>query len=181
MVGDRSSPPVGDRHNAFAHTPGKEMNALLHLRRAGVADMAAVTALQAAAYAANRQALGVEPLPLLADYADVFCHCEVWLAEEPHGLLGVLIVRPRTDDLLLWSVATAPHAQRQGIGNRLLAAAEARAREHGVSCIRLYTGEKLSNNIAWYQRHGYVRTRSEEIGDRRLVHLVKYLHDVVRP
>jgi GNAT superfamily N-acetyltransferase len=156
------------------------VNPLSHLRRAGVADIVPVTALQHAAYARNRPTLGVEPLPLMADYADVFCHYEVWMAEGPSGLRGVLIMKPRTDDLLVWSVATAPQAQGQGVGNMLLAAAEARARDYGVSCVRLYTGEKLIDNIAWYGRHGYVRECTEDMGDRALVHLVKYLDDISR-
>ena len=41
------------------------------LRRAGPGDLAVVTALQRAAYAKNRPLLGVEPLPLLADYDEI--------------------------------------------------------------------------------------------------------------
>jgi hypothetical protein len=80
------------------------MTGLLGLRRATAADIAAVTALQRAAYARNRVILGVEPLPLMADYAHVFAAFEVWLAEGPDGLQGILILERRTDDLLLWSV-----------------------------------------------------------------------------
>ena len=150
------------------------------LRRAGAADIAAVTALQRAAYAGNRPILGVEPLPLMADYADVFAAFEIWLAEGAAGLEGILILERRSDDLLLWSVATAPEQRGRGIGNRLLAAAEARARELGLKVVRLYTGEKLQGNIAWYERHGYVRERIEELDDRRVVHMMKTL-DAARP
>jgi GNAT superfamily N-acetyltransferase len=143
-------------------------------RRATIDDLAAVTALQQAAYARNRALLGVEPLPLIADYRDVFSRYEVWLAEE-NGLAGVLILEPRADDMLIWSVATAPAAQGRGVGGRLLAFAEAHARALGLACMRLYTGEKLVGNIAWYRRCGYVHERTEELPDRRLVHLVKYL------
>src|SRR6266568_2679444 len=76
-----------------------------------------------------------------------------------------------------WSVAVAPEAQGRGIGNRLLAIAEARARELGRGKVRLYTGEKLTGNIAWYERHGFARERIEDLGDRRLVHMMKRLGD----
>lgn len=145
------------------------------LRRATAADLPAVTALQQAAYAKNRPLLGVEPLPLLADYAQVFADYEVYLAERDGALDGVLILEPRADDLLIWSVATAPAAQGSGAGNRMLAFTEIRARELGRSCIRLYTGEPLTANIAWYTRHGYVHERLEDMGDRRIVHLIKQL------
>src|SRR5262249_46296314 len=119
--------------------------------------------------------LGVEPLPLLADYAEVFSKYEVWLAEGTDGLAGVLILELRPDDLLLWSVAAAPAMRGTGVGKRLLAATEARARGLGRRCVRLYTGEVLADNIAWYERHGYVRERIEQLDDRRLVHLAKHL------
>jgi GNAT superfamily N-acetyltransferase len=145
------------------------------LRRAVAGDLSAVTALQRAAYAKNRPLLGVEPLPLLADYTEVFADYEVYLAERDGTLEGVLILEPRTDDLLIWSVATAPVAQGRGVGNTMLAFAETRARELGLSRIRLYTGEPLMANIAWYTRHNYAHERLEDMGDRRIVHLIKQL------
>ena len=135
------------------------------LRRATLDDLAAVTALQRAAYAKNRALLGVEPLPLLADYAQVFADYEVYLAERDGALDGVLILEPRADDLLIWSVAAAPAAQGRGVGNTMLAFAETRARANsGCACIRLYTGEPLTGNIAWYTRHGYAHERTRGHG-----------------
>jgi N-acetylglutamate synthase-like GNAT family acetyltransferase len=145
------------------------------LRRASADDLDAVIAVQRAAFAKNRAPLGVEPLPLLADYAQVLLECEVWLLESPQGVDGVLVLEPRADDILLWSVATAPRLQGSGIGNRLLAATEARARQLGLSKVRLYTGERLADNIAWYKRHGFVHERVEVLHDRQVVHLVKNL------
>ena len=145
------------------------------LRRGTIDDLAAVTALQQAAYAQNRAILGVEPLPLLADYREILSEYEAWLADEPEGLAGVLILAARTDDLLIWSVATAPFARGRRIGNHMLAFAESRARMLGLSCIRLYTGEPLTANIAWYTRQGYAHERTEDMGDRRIVHLIKQL------
>jgi len=149
--------------------------AMAGLRRASAADIPQVTVLQQAAYAGNRPILGVEPLPLGADYSQILADYEVWLAEGAYGLEGVLVLQPRPDDLLLWSVATAPQVQRQGLGNRLLAAAEARGRELGRHCVRLYTGERLTDNIAWYERHGYACERVEQLDDRRLVYMVKHI------
>jgi ribosomal protein S18 acetylase RimI-like enzyme len=145
------------------------------LRRATRDDLPAVTALQRAAYAKNRSILGVEPLPLLADYGQVFSDYEVYLAERDGALDGVLILEPRPDDLLIWSVATAPEAQGRGVGNRMLAFAETRARELGRTCIRLYTGQPLTFNIAWYTRHGYAHESTEDMGDRVRVNLIKQL------
>ena len=153
------------------------MSALAALRRASLADLEAVTAFQHAAYAKNRALLGVEPLPLLADYADIIATYETWLLEIDGRLDGVLILDPRLDDLLIWSVATAPAAQKRGVGRALLAAAEERAHALGRGVIRLYTGEPLTGNIAWYRRHGYAVARVEALAaDRRIVHMSKTLY-----
>src|SRR5262245_36968717 len=113
------------------------LSASAGLRRASAADIPKVTALQQAAYARNKPVLGVEPLPLKANYSDILTEYEVWLAEGANGLEGVLVIKPRSGDLLIWSVATAPQVQRRGLGSRLLAAAEARGRELGRRCVRL--------------------------------------------
>jgi ribosomal protein S18 acetylase RimI-like enzyme len=152
-----------------------EFRATAPLRRADAADVAAVHALQHAAYARNRTIMGLEPLPLTVDYATIVADYDVWLLEQGDGLEGVLILKTRADDLLIWSVAVAPQVQRRGIGNRLLAFAEARARELGRGKVRLYTGEKLTGNIAWYERRGFARERIEDLGDRRAVHMMKQL------
>ncbi len=151
------------------------MSGLAGLRRAGAADVAAVTALQQAAYAKNRGILGIEPLPLLADYAEVLADYEVWLLDGENGLDGVLILEPRAEDFLIWSIGVAPHRAGTGLGNRLLAAADERARALGYRVMRLYTGDKLVHNVAWYERHGFVQERIEDLGDRRLVHMMKRL------
>lgn len=145
------------------------------LRRASAADLEAIIALQQAAYAPNRAILGVEPLPLQADYTALLNEQEVWLAEDKGGLSGALFLDPRPDHLLVWSVATAPSRQRQGLGLRLLAAAETRARQLALDTVRLYTGEKLTANVRWYHRHGYAIERVEDLGDRRAVHMSKKL------
>ncbi|ACA20287.1 GCN5-related N-acetyltransferase [Methylobacterium sp. 4-46] len=145
------------------------------LRRATRADLRALGALQAAAYAPNRALLGAEPLPLLTPPEAVLAAHEVWLLEEGDDLAGALILDPRPDHLLVWSIAVAPSRQDRGLGAGLLAAAEARAKHLDLSCLRLYTGEKLARAIGWYARHGWTTERVEARPDRRLVHMVKRL------
>lgn len=148
----------------------------LVLLRAGASDRTEVEGLQHAAYARNRELLGVEPLPLLADYADIFRSMEVWLSRNEAGALaGALILEPRQDDLLIWSIATQPGVQAKGLGAAMLAASEIRAAELGLSTMRLYTGTKLGHLVAWYTRHGYAVERIEELVDRSVTHMVKRL------
>jgi GNAT superfamily N-acetyltransferase len=143
------------------------------LRRAHADEAAKIAAFQRAAYDRNRAILGVEPIPLKADYAKILDQYEVWLNEDDDRLAGVLILEPRSDDLLIWSVATAPDARGSGVGNRLLAAADTRARELGKHVMRLYTGELLVDNVAWYRRRGYAIERTEAMSDRKIVHMKK--------
>jgi GNAT superfamily N-acetyltransferase len=65
---------------------------------------------------------------------------------------------PRPGYLLLDNVAVLPAAQGQGIGARLLALAEDRARALHLPEIRLYTNAAMTENLAYYPRHGYTET-----------------------
>lgn len=150
---------------------------------AGADQLAAVERLQQAAYARNRDLLGQEPLPLQADYAAILRDHEVWVTPgaEPGQLDAVLILEvdgvagDDDDAILIWSIAADPSAQQRGLGRKLLAAAEVRARDLGRGRIRLYTGEPLTHLIHWYGRNGYEVERTEVLPDRRIVHMLKTL------
>jgi 2-keto-3-deoxy-L-fuconate dehydrogenase len=145
------------------------------LRRATFADHDPVQYVQSQAYAANRGILGVEPLPLSVDYRHIFQAYDVWVAESDDAILGVLILELEPKALLIWSIAVTPAAQGRGLGRSLLMHAELEARRFGRRCIRLYTGEKLTANIAWYIRCGYAFLNKEQLPDRNIVHLGKIL------
>jgi ribosomal protein S18 acetylase RimI-like enzyme len=144
-------------------------------RRATMVDVPAIVDLQQAAYARNRRLLGVEPLPLQADYEDILHKMEVWLAEERGVLKGVLILEARPKDMLIWSIAALPDAQKQGLGQIMLDAAEVHARQLGRRTMRLYTGAVLEGLIRWYHRHGYEIERHEQLPDRHITHMIKHL------
>ncbi|MEO0671834.1 MAG: GNAT family N-acetyltransferase [Pseudomonadota bacterium] len=169
------------------------------LRRAVAADYDAIVLIQRAAYAANRERLGVEPLPLLLDYRDVLETLEVWIAgvpaepgvraeqrlsrARPHGVefegecdpAGVLIIDARADTFTIESIAIHPAHQGCRLGASLLAAGELRARALGFKHVLLYTGRPLTHLIDWYQRAGYAIDRIEPLADREIVHLRKSL------
>lgn len=151
------------------------MSDLPGLRRATMVDRAALVALQQAAYEPNRIVAGRLPLPLQWDYADVLRDWEVWLAEDGEGLTGGLILHLRPDDLYIESVSVAPRCKGEGIGNRLLDAATLRAGVLGRTTLRLLTNELYRSNVAWYGRKGFSIERIEDLGDRRIVHMVRPL------
>jgi GNAT superfamily N-acetyltransferase len=145
------------------------------LRRADGEERPAVEALQRAAYARNRELLGVEPLPLMADYGEIMRTMETWVTDGLGGIEGVLILEPHPDHMLVWSLATRPGAQARGLGRLLLAAAEDRARELGLGEMRLYTGSVLTHLVEWYGRHGYTVSEIERLPDRSITHMKKRL------
>jgi GNAT superfamily N-acetyltransferase len=100
---------------------------------------------------------------------------EVWLFGPPEDLRGVLALEAQSDALLIWSVASAPEAQGAGLGGLMLDFAERRARELNLAGVRLYTGEKLHDNVDWYRRRGFAIERLETLADRAIVHMRKRL------
>jgi ribosomal protein S18 acetylase RimI-like enzyme len=81
----------------------------------------------------------------------------------------LFILIPQPGYLSLENVAVLPAAQGRGIGARLMALAEEQALRLGLSEIRLYTNETMTENLAYYPRHGYTEThRAEQDGFRRV-------------
>ncbi len=145
------------------------------LRRAVAADRDALVALQMAAYEPNRAIIGGIPTPLTWDYDEVLARHEVWLTEDGAGLCGALILELRPDDLYIQSIAVAPHAKGQGVGNLLLAHAERRAIEASCDRLCLTVNGLMTFNSEWYARKGFAITSLETIGARRRIHMAKAL------
>ena len=75
-----------------------------------------------------------------------------------HGLDGCVYLQPRADALYVGMLSVLPSRQGAGIGKQLLAAAGAFARERGYTRIRITVLSRRPELIAWYERHGYVRS-----------------------
>ncbi len=119
------------------------------LRPARPADAPAVTALVRAAYARWVPRLGREPAPMTEDDAALIAAGAVTLLEDAGALLGVLVLIPEPDALLIENVAIAPDAQGRGLGGLLLAEAERVGREIGRCRVRLYTNAAMTENIGF--------------------------------
>jgi ribosomal protein S18 acetylase RimI-like enzyme len=139
------------------------------IRRAGPDDVDALRAIATAAYQKYVPRIGQNPAPMTADYAQAVRDQQAWAAIQNGSIAGFAILIPRPGYLLLDNVAVLPAAQGHGIGARLLALAEDHARSLGLSEIRLYTNEAMTENLAYYPRHGYTEThRAEQAGFRRV-------------
>ena len=108
-------------------------------------------------------------MPMLDDYAALIGKGVVTVLETEGGLAGVLVLLPSSDHLMIDNVAVHPSAQGRGLGRLLMAHAEAEARRLGLSELRLYTHETMTENIAFYGCLGFVQThRAEQHGFRRV-------------
>lgn len=106
---------------------------------------------------------------MLDDYGALINEGRVYVAERNETVMGILVLIPQNDAMLLDNVAVAPEAQGLGLGREMLAFAEQAAVKAGYNFIKLYTNEAMTENIALYARIGYAEThRLEEEGFRRV-------------
>jgi GNAT superfamily N-acetyltransferase len=140
------------------------------IRRAQPTDRAAVEQIVRDAYSMYIERIGKSPGPMLDDYAALIADGTVSVLEDGDGTIAALIVLlPKPDHLLLDNIAVRPDRQGRGLGRQLIAFAEAEARRLGHAELRLYTHQKMTENIALYARLGFVETgRGQEAGYDRV-------------
>ncbi|MCG7328329.1 GNAT family N-acetyltransferase [Achromobacter sp. ACRQX] len=141
------------------------------IRSATPADIAEIERIVRDAYSPYIARNGATPGPMLDDYPARVAQGVVHVLESEDGIEGLIVLIPEPDDscMLLDNIAVSPTAQGKGHGRTLLQWAEDTARRAGFSCIRLYTQEVMTENIAIYTRRGYVEThRATEIGLKRV-------------
>jgi GNAT superfamily N-acetyltransferase len=133
--------------------------------------------LQRAAYVTEAQLYDDVRLPALVQTLDDLVHelaastCVAAVAGT--RLVGAVRTRERDGVLHIGRLVVAPDRQGQGIGTRLLLAAE---QATGLPRATLFTGARSTANLRLYQRHGYVeRSREQVRPGLELVHLVKGL------
>ena len=145
------------------------------IRPARPEEAPALRALVRAAYAHYVPVIGIEPLPMVDDYAARIAAHQAWVLEQDGDLLGVLVLEDTPGGLLLDNIAVSEAARGQGLGRRMIAFAEAEARARGHARLWLYTNEKMTANIALYTRLGFAEIRREEKSGRRAVIMEKHL------
>ena len=133
------------------------------LRAATVADAAGIAECVRAAYSHYIERIGRKPGPMLDDYNRVVRDHRAYVIEEDGEILGALVLVEREDGLLFDNIAVRPERQGEGIGRRLMEHAETVARRLGHGHLDLYTHERMTENIAMYERIGYteVERRTE--------------------
>lgn len=128
------------------------------IRRARRDDSAGLTACVEAAYQHYVARMSQPPGPMLADYDAEIAQHQVWVVEDEGEIVGGLVLIPKDDHVLLDNIAVHPDYQGKGIGRALLELADAEALRQGYAELRLYTHEKMTENIALYSRIGWEET-----------------------
>jgi GNAT superfamily N-acetyltransferase len=139
------------------------------IRLASSADRATIEAIVRDAYSVYLDRMGKPPGPMLDDYAALIGDGAVSVDEEAGEVRAIIVLLPRADHMLLDNIAVRPDRQGTGLGRRLIAFAEAKARRHGFAEVRLYTHQTMTENIALYTHLGFVETgRGRENGYDRV-------------
>ncbi|GAB3834375.1 GNAT family N-acetyltransferase [Hymenobacter jeollabukensis] len=150
----------------------------LHLRPATPADLPAVAALANWAYRGEGGPVGwtaeghllggprtdeAALRELLSQHATD--HAALLLAHAATGqLIGCVFLHPQPEALYLGLLTVAPDRQGTGLGQLLLSAAEAYARQHRRPVVRMTVLEARPELLAWYARRGYRPTgRTEQL------------------
>jgi GNAT superfamily N-acetyltransferase len=142
---------------------------VIAIRPAADADAPALARIAVAAYQHYVPRIGRPPAPMTADYTAAIRLGQAWVAAVDGEVAGFIILISRPGYLLLENVAVLPAAQGRGIGARLLALAEDRARALHVPEIRLYTNTAMTENLTYYPQHGYTEThRAHQDGFHRV-------------
>jgi ribosomal protein S18 acetylase RimI-like enzyme len=141
-------------------------------------DCADVVACVREAYARYVARIGREPAPMTADYAALIAGGFVYVLRDPagQGVRGVLVLMPVDGAMFIENVAVRPAHQGRGLGRRLLTFAEESAKATGLSEVRLYTNELMTENIVYYGRLGYEEVDRRQDGGFRRVFIRKVLY-----
>lgn len=141
----------------------------IQIRPARELDVLAIEIIVQHAYKPYIERIGLKPAPMMDHYAALVAAGMVWVVSVDGTVAGLIVLEDKPDHILLCNVAVAPHYQGQGLGKNLLDHAESYAREKDVQELRLYTNEKMHENLALYARLGWVEyDRAAQDGFRRV-------------
>lgn len=141
----------------------------MNVRPADAADVPALTRIVVAAYGKYLARMGKPPGPMLDDYPSHVRAHAVWVIEYDGTIAGLIVLIPKEDHLLLDNIAVDPALQGRGIGKALMDFAEQEARRRGYRALKLYTHEKMTENLAMYPALGWEESgRGEQAGYQRV-------------
>src|SRR5262249_27627450 len=138
---------------------------VITIRLAVEAGAPAPPSIAVSAYQHYVPRIGREPAPMTAGHTAAAHRGQAWVGAEDGPAAAFITLPPQPGYLLLQTVPVRPAAQGRGVGARLLALGEEHARSLHLPQVRLYTNEAMTENLAYYPRHGYTDThRAQQNG-----------------
>lgn len=139
------------------------------IRTARAEDLPAIEAIVHEAYAPYIERIGQKPAPMSDDYVALIHDGAVLVLIDHVDVAGLIVLKDKVDHILIYNVAVAPRYQGKGLGKMLLAYAESHARARNIQQLRLFTNEKMLENIAIYEKLGWHEyNRSAQDGFHRV-------------
>jgi ribosomal protein S18 acetylase RimI-like enzyme len=125
------------------------------IRQARQEDREAIEDCVQAAYAKYIPRIGMKPAPLLADYHALIANQVAYVLVCEEGIRGVLVMIPQGQAMHVENIAVHPNSQGQGLGHALMAFVEQHTRKELLQEIRLYTHERMTENLHFYHNLGF--------------------------
>lgn len=146
------------------------MKNAIQIRLAQASDESVVRVCAKEAYAKYVEVIGSEPAPMNADFQSLIASDFVYVAVDSLGtILGYVIFFLDGNDVFLENVAVRKASIGCGVGKRLITFCEAEAQRLSARSVKLYTNEKMVENLSIYPHLGYTETgRRTEDGFNRV-------------
>ncbi len=127
------------------------------LRRAEVADLDGIVALETACFEPERRASRSSLRRSLLSPRQA-----VWVLADGAAIVGSLVLWHHPLTTRIYGVAVDPACQGQGLGEVLMQHAEQEAMQAGARHVTLEADEGRARLVGWYERLGYRRVRLRE-------------------
>ena len=139
------------------------MSERFEIRQAQKRDEPAIRSCAENAYDQYVAAIGKKPAPMVADFRSLIASGHAYVAVDAGAdVVGFIIFYQEGDHILLENVAVRSDATGRGIGKRLIKFCETEAKRSKATSVKLYTNEKMTENLSIYPHLGY-----QEIERRR--------------
>lgn len=163
-------------HRCYRRFPSNEtFGELEMIRVAKVNDAPVMTRIAKLAYGKYLELLAHPPIPILHDYVEVAEAGNTYVLVLKRQVVGMVTYVTEVDHLLLRNLAVLPEYQGKGLGRKLVDFVEAEAHYRGLTEVRLWTREEMTDNIRYYERLGYFLTHRDVVDDCARVYLRKRL------
>jgi GNAT superfamily N-acetyltransferase len=136
------------------------------VRPAETRDAKFLKEIAMAAYAKFLERMEYPPGPLSYDYAKIVAEGNTFIIDADERPVGMVTLQKDGEHLLLRNLAVLPDYQGRGFGGYLIDHAVRIAQMHNLVAIRLWTHEKMFENVPYYERNGFIVTHHALLNGR---------------